>query len=72
MISFIKDKCLTRGENELQEIFLQEFGKRPKEVFHKIDEQPIAAASLAQVYNKTNINNFFLNECLCLLIESIA
>ncbi|KAF7404677.1 putative aarF domain-containing protein kinase 5 isoform X1 [Vespula maculifrons] len=49
-LEVLQDKCLTRGENELQEIFLQEFGKRPEEVFHKIDEQPIAAASLAQVY----------------------
>ncbi|XP_043664612.1 uncharacterized aarF domain-containing protein kinase 5 isoform X3 [Vespula pensylvanica] len=47
-LEVLQDKCLTRGENELQEIFLQEFGKRPEEVFHKIDEQPIAAASLAQ------------------------
>ncbi|XP_047345481.1 uncharacterized aarF domain-containing protein kinase 5 isoform X5 [Vespa velutina] len=47
-LEILQDKCLTRDENELQEIFLQEFGKSPKEVFHKIDEHPIAAASLAQ------------------------
>ncbi|KAK2584251.1 hypothetical protein KPH14_006662 [Odynerus spinipes] len=49
-LTILQDKCLTRGKNELEEIFLQEFGKKPEEVFHKIDEQPVAAASLAQVY----------------------
>lgn len=49
-LTILQDKCLTRGTNELEEIFLQEFGKKPEEVFNKIDKQPIAAASLAQVY----------------------
>lgn len=49
-LTILQDKCLTRGEHELEDIFLQEFGKKPEEVFHKIDKEPIAAASLAQVY----------------------
>lgn len=46
----IKDKCLTRGKNEVEEIFLQDFGKVPEEMLRKIEPEPVAAASLAQVF----------------------
>lgn len=45
----IKDKCLTREKNEMEEIFLQDFGKKPEEMLREIEPEPVAAASLAQV-----------------------
>lgn len=46
---FIKDKCLTREKDEMEEIFLQDFGKKPEEMLCEIKPEPVAAASLAQV-----------------------
>jgi len=45
----IKDKCLTREKDEMEEIFLQDFGKKPEEMLREIEPEPVAAASLAQV-----------------------
>ncbi|XP_025154045.1 uncharacterized aarF domain-containing protein kinase 5 isoform X2 [Harpegnathos saltator] len=49
-LSTLQDKCLTREKDELEEIFLQDFGKKPEEMLRKIESEPVAAASLAQVY----------------------
>ncbi|RLU20830.1 hypothetical protein DMN91_007444 [Ooceraea biroi] len=41
----LKDKCLTRKKSEvLDEIFLQEFGKKLEEMLHEIKSEPVAAA----------------------------
>ncbi|XP_024893273.1 uncharacterized aarF domain-containing protein kinase 5-like isoform X1 [Temnothorax curvispinosus] len=50
------DKCLIREKDEMEEIFLQDFGKKPGEMLRKIEPEPVAAASLAQVYKGTTLD----------------
>ncbi len=39
--------------NEVEEIFLAETGQKPTELFYRIDEHPVAAASIGQVHRAT-------------------
>jgi len=49
-LKVLQDKCLVRSANEIEQIFLEEFGKQPSDLFQSLEEEPIAAASLAQVF----------------------
>lgn len=48
-LKVLQDKCLARGTCEIEQLFEEEFGKSHKELFQSFEEEPIAAASLAQV-----------------------
>ena len=46
----LQDKALNRGgETEIEQMFMEEFGKEKCELFREFTEEPIAASSLAQV-----------------------
>lgn len=46
----LQDQAARRDFAVVEEIFQQEFGKSPKELFKEFEEEPIAAASIAQVH----------------------
>ncbi|XP_023017482.2 aarF domain containing kinase 5 isoform X1 [Leptinotarsa decemlineata] len=49
----LQDKCLTRKGGELNQLFKEDFGKEPHEIFKTFNPEPLAAASIAQVYQAT-------------------
>lgn len=45
----LQDKCLLREKDELDQLFNEDFGKTPSEIFESFECEPLAAASIAQV-----------------------
>ncbi|XP_048509949.1 uncharacterized aarF domain-containing protein kinase 5 isoform X3 [Athalia rosae] len=66
-LTLLQDKCLTREPDEVDSVFLEEFGSKPKDVFKEFNEEPIAAASLAQRILTTEwIDGCKINDTACL------
>jgi predicted unusual protein kinase regulating ubiquinone biosynthesis (AarF/ABC1/UbiB family) len=55
MFQALHDKCLVREKDELRELFVEDFGVPHTEIFKNFTEEPIAAASLAQVIRRLGL-----------------
>eukprot|EP00731_Ephydatia_muelleri_P026264 Em0018g364a len=53
----LQDMALSREYKELDLLFLEEFGKTPDQLFKTFDSNPVAAASLAQVFKATTADD---------------
>lgn len=49
-LKHLEDRCLERKQDEVNRLFLEDFGDTPDNIFAEFNYQAIAAASLAQVF----------------------
>ena len=49
-LSVLQDRAPFKSMKEVEQVFLEEFGQHPHDLFQEFDPVPLAAASLAQVH----------------------
>ncbi|XP_055351368.1 uncharacterized aarF domain-containing protein kinase 5-like isoform X2 [Paramacrobiotus metropolitanus] len=52
-LQVLQDQALVMRPDELDDLFLEDFGAAPEDLFSSLNRTPIAAASLAQVFRAT-------------------
>lgn len=52
----LQNKCLETSKRDVQNVFLEDFGRKPEEIYKEFDYKAIAAASIAQVF-KARLND---------------
>lgn len=57
-LSTLQDRALARQYNEIEQLMVEEFGKKPDVVFKTFERVPLAAASLAQVHHATTHDGY--------------
>ncbi|KAH8372437.1 hypothetical protein KR093_011597, partial [Drosophila rubida] len=55
-LSKLQNECLPTSKKDIQKVFRKDFGQLPEEIYKEFDYNPVAAASLAQVF-KARLHN---------------